>query len=219
MKLYKYNDKLKREIVEQSVCYDYETSEVLYIDYSRSVKLCESFEFPEDLKVTYDNYDEEAIEEVARDFIEEVLNDKYNKGIDIDNYEFWIDKNYGFALFRYYINGVAVHWVCIGVTLGSAYFISEWSSLPVPPDDVLRQIPNITTEQYKALVDDVIIQKYVKEGETVNSFSILKLQPLLFYTSEFNEYVILIQGKFSFERENGEIVSDGFDFAIRFMND
>ena len=214
MRLRKYDDKLNRDVPVSWVHYDYETSEPLSVQYFSRYLHYETFQYPEDALYPLNNHDAEAIRELLEDYTEEVLNDKYNKGIDLDNYEFSVDSFTGVVKFKYYINGVVVHEISFAIKHNSS-FVEQWECIPVPPVDVLQQIPNITTEQYKALVSDKIIEKYVKEGETVKAFSIQdNIYMELFYTSALKAYLINIRGRFSFERENGEIVSEEFGFAI-----
>lgn len=155
-------------------------------------------------------------------FVEDVLNDKYEKGIDLDNYElemgpFLAGEHY----FKYSFNGVLIH--TIRFRLSSNGNVVEWTCHPVPSKDVISRIPNISKEQLEELVISTCTEQYAKMGESVvASFpegEAVLPHVILIYNAPLGGYMIQIQGRIVLEYSNGVKENKQFVFAMPLINE
>ncbi|MBO5766940.1 MAG: hypothetical protein J6R49_00290, partial [Clostridia bacterium] len=155
-------------------------------------------------------------------FVEDVLNDKYEKGIDLDNYEFEMDSSAsGIHFLNYYFNDVLIH--TIRIYLSETGNVKAWTCHPVPSKDVISRIPNISKEQLEELVISTCTEQYAKMGESVvASFpegEAVLPHVILIYNAPLGGYMIQISGRILLEHSNGVKENKQFDFAMPLMNE
>ncbi|MBO5767403.1 MAG: hypothetical protein J6R49_02645, partial [Clostridia bacterium] len=149
----------------------------------------------------------------------DVLNDKYEKGIDLDNYEFEMAPSVlGTHFLNYYFNDVLIHTIRIYLTRNGN--VKAWTCHPVPSKDVISSIPNISKEQWEALVVSTCTEQYAKMGESVVARiasadeAVRPPHAELIYNAQLGGYAIQFQGRIVLEHSNGVKENKQFDFAI-----
>lgn len=216
----------KNQIVEictdlaNELIYDKITNEPYLIEY-RYRKQYESYEksLSEGQELT-----EEKLDDIAKAFIEDILNEKYKKGIDLDNYgEPVITPRFrgnGHRIdYQYVVNNVIVHKIRIEVDNGGE--VIYWASFPIPPEDVIKRIPNVSEEQYMELATHYIKTGYEKCGEKVTIYNVKKYYYAsdaeygnLIYNVSRDDYAVHYGASYYVENENGDAAPEFFKYAI-----